>query len=1167
MKRLGLRFRPWALLLTLALVAAAAGFATTRSPGEFLRKASGLLSQSAASPRRANQSGASTTGAGVGPQGAPVGRGGHGPMESRLVKAHSFDGDLRDLPYVEPVKMERPEREPPALHPSMIESAIAPEASVPSVPPRNAPAPAPIQNFDGMDYDTNGNGHPPDTNGDVGPNHYIETINTSIGIYSKTGTPITALTFNAFMSQGNFGNLCDTNNFGDPVVLYDTFEDRWIITDFAFTFDGSGNISNPPGAFQCFATSKTGDPVSGGWNFYSLNLTDGFGDYPKFGVWPDGLYMSANIFDFAASGGFQNVRVWALNKAQMYAGSPTVQVVSFNAPAEDFTILPANARLQAGTPPASTPNYYVSTSEFLNALTVYKFHVDWNSISLSTFTGPDTPIAATSWPNASVPNVPSLGGNPEGLDTLQIRAMMQNQYTNLGGVESLWASHTVRRGDTSGFAAPRFYQVNVTGGTVAASLPQAATFDPDGANVIHRWMPSLAVDRAGNMALGYSTSNSATKPAIKFAGRLSTDPINTFGETEQLLIQGLGTQVGTCGPSDCTRWGDYSAMTLDPDGCTFWYTNEYYAADGLNHHTRIGSFKYNECTPVGNGGTVTGTVTATVGGTPIGGATVTLGSRATTTNGSGVYSFVNIPAGTYPTMTASFPGYNTATASSIVVTDGGTTTRNFSLDLAPAAACLTDTTQANFLTGVGTNVDLATSPGNVILSTPTTIDQQNTSVTNTGFGFTSTAWFGQTFQPAVTGQMTRADIDLFCFNCTGTTPNITVSVRATTGDLPTGADLATATIAGFSSGSGGLFAANFGSPATLTAGTRYALVLRAVSNPSAGTYAYVVSTGSPYANGRRVTSGNSGATWTGATTDVGFKTYMVSGFAASGDLVSGLKDANPAAGSTPNWTILSWNATVPANTNLKFQMAPSNNALGPFGFVGPDGTAGTFFTTSGASLAQFTGFRYLKYRAFLSTADSTVTPTVNDVTVCFTNGPVLTPTPTPTNTPTNTPTRTPTNTPTNTPTRTPTRTPTNTPTNTPGGPTNTPTSTPATGFLHTLVPCRVLDTRNSNGPYGGPALSQGPARTFVIAGQCAVPPTAQSVVVNLTVTQPSAAGFLTVYAAGSAAPLASNINYRAGQTRANNAIVTLGPSGDIAVACGQPSGTVHFILDVSGYFQ
>ena len=125
------------------------------------------------------------------------------------------------------------------------------------------------------------------------------------------------------------------------------------------------------------------------------------------------------------------------------------------------------------------------------------------------------------------------------------------------------ATHTVRRADTTGFAAPRWYQIHVTGGTVAQTC-QATTWDPDGANVMYRFMPSLAIDRAGNMALGYSTSSSTTKPAIKYAGRLASDPVNTFGQTEQLLIQGTGTQLGNCGGSACARWGDYTAMTLDP---------------------------------------------------------------------------------------------------------------------------------------------------------------------------------------------------------------------------------------------------------------------------------------------------------------------------------------------------------------------------------------------------------------------------------------------------------------------------------------------------------------------------------------------------------------------------------------------------------------------------
>ncbi len=922
-----------------------------------------------------------------------------GPRELRLQKAHPFEGDLRKLPYRKPVRKWRPEREPPNRIPQIFHGAQAPaESSAPTtvaLPAPASPAPTPNINFDGLDFANWGAGHPPDDNGDVGPTYYIQTVNTSIGIFNKsTGARVTAFTFDTFMSQGSFGNLCDTDNFGDPVVLYDTFEDRWFISDFAFQLNGSGSVINPPGSFQCIAVSKTGDPVAGGWNFYSINTTGGLGDYPKFGIWPDGIYMSANMFDYAASGSFQNARVYAFNKAQMYAAAPTPQVVSFDvADASEFTLLPSNARLQAGTPPPGSPNYFISTWEFLNAQDVYEFHVDWNSISLSTFTGPFNPLAGSSWPSASVPNAATPGN---ALDVLQLRAMAQNQYTNLGGVESLWATHTVRRQDTSGFAAPRWYQVPVTGGIVGANDSQSVTWDPDAANVIYRYMPSLAVDRAGNMALGYTTSNSATNPGIKYAGRLSTDPVNTFSQTEQTLIQGTGTQTGNCGGT-CTRWGDYTAMTLDPDGCTFWYTNEYYAVNGLNDLTRIGSFKFAACTPVGSGGTVSGTVTRASDSSPISGATVALGVRTTTTNASGFYSFSGIPAGTYPSITASEAGFNSSTAASIVVIDSTTTTQNFLLTAAATSGCFTDTTQADFQMGVVTNTELITSPGDVILLNAPNIDQQNTTTTTSGFGFTSTSWAGQTFNPTVTGQLTRVDLNLFCASCTGTTPNISVSIRGTTGSplVPTGTDLATATITGFSSGGGGFFSANFGSPATLTAGTTYAVIIRAVSNPSAGTYAYVCScadsvgapNSNPYTNGQRVSSTNSGATWTADTTsggrDLGFKAYMKTGFASAGDFVSSSKDANPAVGSTPTWSTLSWGASTPVNTTLKFQAAASNSAFGPFTFVGPDGTGATFFTLSSASLSQFNGFRYLKYKAYLSTTNSGVTPTLNDVTICF----------------------------------------------------------------------------------------------------------------------------------------------------------------------------------------
>jgi hypothetical protein len=906
------------------------------------------------------------------------------PLELQLKRADSKRFDLRSLPQTKPVQQERAELPDPVFHPVTVQGVV-PEPSLPIGPPVPlAPAPAPTAVYEGLDRFNWGAGSPPDTNGDVGPNNYIQTVNTSIGVYRKSdGFQQAAFTFNTLMSQGSFGNLCDTNNFGDPVVLYDTFEDRWMISDFAFLTDISGNVLAP--SFQCFAVSMTGDPVSGGWNFYSIQINDALNDYPKFGVWPDGFYMSSNMFTFGAGSAFKTARVWAFNKAQMYAGSPTVKVVTFDIPGGDFAVMPSNARLQTGTPPPGRPNMFISTELFLNAVTIYKFHVDWNSISLSTFTGPDAPLAATSWPNAAVANA-AQPGTAMLLDVLQIRAMVQNQYTNFGGTESLWIPHTVRRGNTSGFAAPRWYQANVTGGTVAPNLVQGVTWDPDGANVINRFMPSLALDRAGNMAMGYSTSSGTVFPSIMYAGRLAADPVNTFSQTEQTFFIGTASQTGI------NRWGDYSAMTLDPDGCRFWYTNEYAnpADQTFNHRwlTKFGVFgPFTGCTPVGAGGTVSGTVTATVGGAPISGATVQLGARSTTTDGSGNYSFTSIPAGTYPSMTASKPGFFPGSASSIVVTDGGTTTQNFSLAAAPPSACLTDTTQADFQAGVFTaSLDLNTSPGDVTLSNAPSVDQSNTAGTSTGTSFGTPNWAGQTFIPAVTGLLAQVDIPLFCNGCTGTTPNLTLSVRATSGGLPTGADLASATIPGFSNGSATTnLSVVFGSPATLTSGTQYALILRPVAAPSVGGYFWIRSSPSTYANGSRVTSTDSGVTWTADTTrDFNFKAYMQTGYQASGNLVSSPKDSNPSGGITPIWTTFSWNGSTPANTSLKFQLAGSNNVNGPFNFVGPDGTAGTFFTTSPVQLSpQFYNFRFLEYKAFLATTNGAVTPTLSDATACF----------------------------------------------------------------------------------------------------------------------------------------------------------------------------------------
>ncbi|HEY6251114.1 MAG TPA: hypothetical protein VI685_14225, partial [Candidatus Angelobacter sp.] len=152
------------------------------------------------------------------------------PLEKRLERGQPFDGDVRDLPQAPPERFERPEREAPQVNavpfPGTSPNFQERKGLTENIP--TAPAPSPTVSFEGLDFQNFGAGHPPDTNGDVGPQHYVQTINTSVGIYRKSdGVRLAAFSFDSLMSQGHFGNLCDTNNRGDVVVLYDTFEDRW----------------------------------------------------------------------------------------------------------------------------------------------------------------------------------------------------------------------------------------------------------------------------------------------------------------------------------------------------------------------------------------------------------------------------------------------------------------------------------------------------------------------------------------------------------------------------------------------------------------------------------------------------------------------------------------------------------------------------------------------------------------------------------------------------------------------------------------------------------------------------------------------------------------------------------------------------------------------------
>jgi hypothetical protein len=425
--------------------------------------------------------------------------------------------------------------------------------------------PAPLQNFAGVG---NRDGvYPPDTNGDVGPNHFVQWVNLSFQIWNKSGVSLYGPANGNTLWTG-FGGACEAQNAGDPVVLYDLIADRWLMSQFT--------SSNPYG--ECIAISQTGDPT-GVYNRYFFQFsTTVFYDYPHLGVWPDGYYMGANRFTATYQGGAAVV----FDRAKMLVGQPAT-FQAFNTATTYGTLLPSDLD-GATSPPAGSPNYFLSKGS--TALNLFKFKVNWTTPSSSTFTGPTT-LAVTAY-NSLCPSSRSCIAQPSTtvkLDGLGDRLMHRVAYRNFGTYETLVANHSVTA--SGGQAGVRWYEVRNPNG--AASIFQQGTYAPDATN---RWLGSAAMDGNGDIALGYSASSSSVFPSIRYTGRLASDPLGTLPQGEATLIGGSGSQTGSA-----SRWGDYAMMAVDPaDDCTFWFTTEYMATTGTaSWSTRIGSFKFPSC--------------------------------------------------------------------------------------------------------------------------------------------------------------------------------------------------------------------------------------------------------------------------------------------------------------------------------------------------------------------------------------------------------------------------------------------------------------------------------------------------------------------------------------------------------------------------------------------
>jgi len=429
---------------------------------------------------------------------------------------------------------------------------------------------------------------PPDTNGQVGPNHYVQIVNhpngSQVRIWNKTGDQLFDFLLRDLWPNDD---PCYIDAYGDPVVLYDQMADRWLLTQFSLPDRGP--------YYECIAVSKAGTPTddANDWYLYTFKVHDRkMNDYPKLGVWPDGYYMSANQF----LGGIQwaGAGVFVFDRDKMLNGNAaTFQYFDLADVNDDYGgLLPSN--LMGDTlPPDGAPNYFMSVDMDWNGgsddiMHIWEFHTDWDTPANSTFTMiKELTVDPFDWNINGVPQ-PDTG---QKLDTLADRLMMHLWYRNYGDHESFVVDHTVDVGGDH--AGVRWYEIR--GGAVDTTLADAViyqqgTYAPD---ADHRWMGSTAMDRVGNQAIGFSVSNADTVyPSIRYAGRLNSDPLGQLPQGEGTIIAGSGSQTSSSG-----RWGDYSSLTVDPvDDCTFWFTTEYMETTSeKNWQTRVGSFKFDNC--------------------------------------------------------------------------------------------------------------------------------------------------------------------------------------------------------------------------------------------------------------------------------------------------------------------------------------------------------------------------------------------------------------------------------------------------------------------------------------------------------------------------------------------------------------------------------------------
>ena len=525
----------------------------------------------------------------------------------------------------------RPEREPKVPYRDEGHSA---DRALQSAARIRAPAiSATLANFEGLSNLDNFNifgfrVNPPDPNGDVGPNHYVEMINLVFAVYDKSGNKLLGPVDTGALWAGFAIPDC-TDPSGDPVVLYDQLMDRWILSQFTTRgFDAQGNFNGLP-FYNCVAVSQTGDPTGAYFRYAFITSQPSstsafFPDYPKYGVWTDSYVITSR--DFGSEDEY-GITVYALEKNKMVNGQPA-RAVQFFIDGNDPDLLPLigdgllpadvdgkqKPMNDAAIPIVGTQDDGAGYGGTFDAINIWDLKVHWNAGAAANA----SLILATQLPVASFDSIfpcgapggrdclpqPGITNPQQYLDILSYRQRptWRLAYRNFKNYEALVTNQSVEA--LPGVAGVRWYEIRRTGTTY--SIFQQGTYAPN--DGVHRWMGSAAMDKKGDIALGYSVVNGTNVyPGIRYTGRLTGDPLGQMTQGEGVVINGSGVQTTTN-----SRWGDYTSMNIDPtDDCTFWYVNEYYQVSGVPlplpppplpppgttapWQTRIASFKLPGC--------------------------------------------------------------------------------------------------------------------------------------------------------------------------------------------------------------------------------------------------------------------------------------------------------------------------------------------------------------------------------------------------------------------------------------------------------------------------------------------------------------------------------------------------------------------------------------------